>query len=103
SSGVAAPARRSTGDHHERDHRRDSGAGTPMISEARSGPLLAVNDLAVEFRSTERVVEAVRGVSFAVDQGETIAIVGESGSGKSVTALSLMRLVEHGGGRITAG
>jgi len=65
-------------------------------------PLLAANGLSVEFRSTERVVAAVRGVSFTVGRGETVAIVGESGSGKSVTALSLMRLVEHGGGRIIA-
>ncbi len=66
-------------------------------------PTLAVDDLAVEFATTERVVTAVRGVSFAVGLGETVAIVGESGSGKSVTALSIMRLTEHGGGRITAG
>jgi len=68
-----------------------------------SGPLLAVENLSVEFRTTERVVQAVRGVSFTVDRGETVAIVGESGSGKSVTALSLMRLIEHGGGHITSG
>jgi ABC-type glutathione transport system ATPase component len=75
-----------------------------MIADAPGvTPLLAVSDLAVEFRSTERVVHAVRGVSFSVGHGETVAIVGESGSGKSVTALSLMRLVEHGGGRITSG
>jgi glutathione transport system ATP-binding protein len=75
-----------------------------MIANAPAiAPLLAVNDLAVEFRSTERIVQAVRGVSFGVGHGETVAIVGESGSGKSVTALSLMRLVEHGGGRITSG
>ena len=66
-------------------------------------PLLEVEHLSVEFRSTERVVAAVRDVSFSVGRGETVAIVGESGSGKSVTALSLMRLVEHGGGTITAG
>jgi ABC-type dipeptide/oligopeptide/nickel transport system ATPase component len=42
-------------------------------------------------------------LSFHVDRGETLAIVGESGSGKSVTSLALMRLVEHGGGRIVDG
>ncbi len=66
-------------------------------------PTLAVDDLVVEFATAERVVAAVCGISFAVGLGETVAIVGESGSGKSVTALSIMRLVEHGGGRITAG
>jgi glutathione transport system ATP-binding protein len=66
-------------------------------------PALVVDDLSVEFATTERTVEAVRNVSFQVGRGETVAIVGESGSGKSVTALSLMRLVEHGGGRITRG
>ena len=76
---------------------------TSMTSPSASPVLLAVTGLAVEFRTTERVVAAVRGVSFTVGRGETVAIVGESGSGKSVTALSLMRLVEHGGGRITAG
>jgi glutathione transport system ATP-binding protein len=68
-----------------------------------SGPLLEVENLSVEFRTTERIVQAVRGVSFSVSRGETVAIVGESGSGKSVTALSLMRLIEHGGGHITSG
>jgi len=65
--------------------------------------MLDVQHLSIEFRSTERVVAAVRDVSFSVGRGETVAIVGESGSGKSVTALSLMRLVEHGGGTITSG
>jgi glutathione transport system ATP-binding protein len=70
---------------------------------AASPNLLSVASLSVEFRSAERIVAAVRDVSFTLDRGETIAIVGESGSGKSVTALSLMRLVEHGGGTITSG
>jgi glutathione transport system ATP-binding protein len=68
-----------------------------------AAPVLVVDDLTVEFATTERTVEAIRGVGFSVGAGETVAIVGESGSGKSVTALSVMRLVEHGGGRITRG
>jgi glutathione transport system ATP-binding protein len=64
---------------------------------------LAVEGLSVSFATSERIVHAVRDVSFDVGRGETVAIVGESGSGKSVTALSVMRLVEHGGGRINGG
>ena len=73
-----------------------------MTSPGR-GSVLQVSSLSVEFRTSERVVSAVREVSFSVARGETIAVVGESGSGKSVTALSIMRLVEHGGGRILSG
>ena len=65
--------------------------------------VLTVSDLSVRFTTSERTVDAVRNLSFHVDRGETLAIVGESGSGKSVTALALMRLVEHGGGRIVNG
>lgn len=65
--------------------------------------IVQVQDLSVRFATSERVVEAVRNLSFHVDRGETLAVVGESGSGKSVTSLALMRLVEHGGGKIVGG
>jgi glutathione transport system ATP-binding protein len=67
------------------------------------GRVLAVDDLTVRFSTSERTVDAVKHLSFHVDHGETLAVVGESGSGKSVTSLALMRLVEHGGGRILGG
>ncbi len=57
--------------------------------------LLEVEDLRVNFRVEDRVVEAVRGVSFTLDKGETLALVGESGSGKSVTALSVLQLLPY--------
>ena len=66
--------------------------------------VLAVDDLAVEFPLTRRTtLSAVRGVSFRIRRGETVALVGESGSGKSVTAMTLMRLTEHEGARIAHG
>jgi oligopeptide transport system ATP-binding protein len=55
--------------------------------------LLEVRGLETCFSSDERVVHAVRGVSFALEVGETLGLVGESGCGKSVTALSIMRLL----------
>ena len=60
-----------------------------------SDPLLSVEDLSVTFGQGERRVEAVRGVSFAIGRGETVALVGESGSGKSVSALSVLRLLPY--------
>jgi glutathione transport system ATP-binding protein len=65
--------------------------------------VLEVSDLSVDFRSEQGPVHAVQGLGLHVDAGETLAIVGESGSGKSVSSLSLMRLVEQGGGRIVSG
>jgi oligopeptide transport system ATP-binding protein len=66
-------------------------------------PLLEVKNLHTEFRTGAGTVRAVDGISYAVEQGETVAIVGESGSGKSVSALSILRLIADPPGRITAG
>jgi oligopeptide/dipeptide ABC transporter ATP-binding protein len=66
-------------------------------------PLLDVRDLHTEFRTGAGIVRAVDGVSYTVEQGETVAIVGESGSGKSVGALSILRLIPYPPGRITRG
>ncbi|ANN60419.1 ABC transporter ATP-binding protein [Mesorhizobium loti NZP2037] len=66
-------------------------------------PLLSVRDLHVGFGRDPQANEVVRGISFDLADGETLAIVGESGSGKSVTALSINRLIDFGGGRITGG
>jgi oligopeptide/dipeptide ABC transporter ATP-binding protein len=64
----------------------------PKLADA-DAPLLEVNDLAVHFAMPDGKVQAVRGVSFRVDDGEALGIAGESGCGKTTTALSLVRLL----------
>jgi len=67
------------------------------------GTLLDVRNLQTHFSTRGGVVRAVDGVSWDVQEGETVALVGESGCGKSVTALSIMRLVAPPAGRIVGG
>ncbi|MCY4287354.1 MAG: ABC transporter ATP-binding protein [Aestuariivita sp.] len=68
-----------------------------------SEPLVQISSLRVEFQTRDGPVVGVEDVSFDVHPGETVCVVGESGSGKSVSSLSLMRLVEFGGGDIVGG
>jgi len=67
-----------------------------------TAPVLQVKDLKTQFFTDDGVVQAVDGVSFDLYPGETLGIVGESGCGKSVTALSILRLIQRPG-RIVAG
>ncbi|MGZ3217326.1 ABC transporter ATP-binding protein [Paracoccus sp. T5] len=79
----------------------DHGSGLPGEAETRPGPtpdapadaVLAVRDLRIGFRSEGQLLPAVKGVSFHIGRGETVALVGESGSGKSITALSTVQLL----------
>ncbi|MEU0651248.1 ABC transporter ATP-binding protein [Streptomyces albogriseolus] len=65
--------------------------------------LLEVRDLHVEFRTRDGVAKAVNGVTYGVDEGETLAVLGESGSGKSVTAQAVMGILDTPPGRVTGG
>ncbi|KAB1192835.1 ATP-binding cassette domain-containing protein [Haloferax sp. MBLA0076] len=60
-------------------------------------PILSVENLRTAFYTDKEVIRAVDGISFDIHRGETVGIVGESGSGKSVTARSIMRLVDNPG------
>ena len=61
------------------------------------------HNLRVEFQTKEGMVAGVKDVSFHIESGENVCIVGESGSGKTVSSLSLMRLIDYAGGKITDG
>ena len=66
--------------------------------------IVEVNDLHVSFPLEDgKTLNAVKGVSFSISEGETLALVGESGSGKSVTAMTIMRLTEHEGASVERG
>jgi oligopeptide transport system ATP-binding protein len=67
-----------------------------------TAPVLQVKDLRTQFFTDDGLVQAVDGVSFDLDPGETLGIVGESGCGKSVTAMSILRLIQEPG-RIVGG
>ena len=66
-------------------------------------PILNVDSLVTRFHTPEGVIHAVNGVSFVLQEGETLAVVGESGCGKSVTMLSVLQLIPQPPGKIEAG
>ena len=65
--------------------------------------LLEVHDLSTHFHTQDGVVKAVEHASYEVDRGEVIALVGESGCGKTVSALSIVRLIQEPPGKIVSG
>ncbi|WP_342321384.1 glutathione ABC transporter ATP-binding protein GsiA [Kosakonia sp. BYX6] len=69
--------------------------------EADADVVLDVSNLNIAFSHDKQLTPVVRNLSFSLKRGETLAIVGESGSGKSVTALSLLRLIEQAGGEVS--
>ena len=68
-----------------------------------ANPIARIENLRVSFETKDGPVVGVKDVSFQINPGETVCVVGESGSGKSVSSLSLMRLIEYGGGTIAGG
>ena len=74
-----------------------------MNASLKKSPILDVNSLKVNFQTKTGKVTGVKDLSFSIFPGETVCLVGESGSGKSVSSLSIMRLVEFGGGKIDSG
>ncbi|MEO0663580.1 MAG: ABC transporter ATP-binding protein, partial [Planctomycetota bacterium] len=74
-----------------------------MDEPSADEPLLAIEGLKTYFHTDEGVARAVDGVSYSIAPGETLGVVGESGSGKSVTALSVLQLLEMPPGRFEGG
>jgi len=74
-----------------------------LDNPSKTTPLVSIENLRVEFSTKDGPVIGVEDISFAINPGETVCVVGESGSGKSVSSLSLIRLVEFGGGKISGG
>ena len=66
-------------------------------------PLLEVEDLHVEFRTRDGVARVLNGVSYHLEAGETLAVLGESGSGKSVTAQTIMGILDTPPAVVTRG
>ena len=71
-------------------------------SDYPGGPLLAVDDLRVEFRTRSGTIRALDGIGFDIRCGEMVALVGESGSGESVTAYAIMGILDAAA-RVTSG
>lgn len=86
-------------------HRKEASNAMPQgarqeVRELQGSPLLAVEQLRVDFRSNQLQVPVVNGIEFALSSGRTLGIVGESGSGKSVTARAIMGLLPHPQSRV---
>ncbi len=75
----------------------------PDAAAAGHAPLLEVDNLQVEFRTRDGIAKAVNGVSYSLEEGETLAVLGESGSGKSVTAQAVMGILDSPPGFVTGG
>src|ERR671931_2260323 len=82
--------------------------GKTMLDTGEPGavpdaPLLEVEDLFVEFHTRDGVARVLNGVSYHVEAGETLAVLGESGSGKSVTAQTIMGILDTPPAFVTGG
>jgi len=75
----------------------------PPIGAVSAAPLLEINDLKTYFYTEDGVIRAVDGVSLSIGRQETLGVVGESGCGKSITAFSVMRLIQSPPGQIVDG